>query len=579
MAGKKGKKKWALVLVLVLAVVCGGAGIFYAAQGSGEPVNVFPFMYVGMTEYWGDNQESYGPVTTDNIQTVFLSDTQTITEIKVALGDTVKKGDLLMTFDTTLDTLKVERKGIEVEKLKLEWKDAIHELENVKNMDPMYIPENYPEEETKEPFRGVELKKQDEKLIYSGVQGEKDGSTKEKAFIWWMHSDHGEIDRAKLKAFWEKARELQPPPEETQPEIPDEPEDLDPTKVIVYDPMDGIKSADEPEENPDEDEKEEEEPKPFVFYMILKETEDNWSNSAKTLWQGLKITVEEKENPAQNVYSVRFFDASGATDFTMVKEEEPESAEPDFDFGSGYTKQQLAEMRKELEKRIKELEFNIRMAEAEYKLMQLEISDGNIYADFNGEVVSLLTEEEARNQRQPLIKVSGGGGFFVEGSVSELEKDKLRIGQEVTVNDWNTGSTYTGEVRQIGDFPASGENWNGMGNPNASYYPFRVFIDGEANLQSGSYVSVMYSTSGAENGIYLENPFIREEQGQSYVLVMGSNGKIEKRIVTVGKSLWGSYQEILSGITEADLIAFPYGKHVKVGAPAVESDISTLYGY
>ena len=211
--------------------------------------------------------------------------------------------------------------------------------------------------------------------------------------------------------------------------------------------------------------------------------------------------------------------------------------------------------------------------------MQLEVSDGNIYADFDGEVVSLLTEEEARNQRQPLIKVSGGGGFFVEGSVSELEKDKLRIGQEVTINDWNTGGTYTGEVRTVGDFPNVNDSWNGMGNPNASYYPFRVFIDGEANLQAGSYVSVMYSTSGAEHGIYLENPFIREEQGQSYVLVMGADGRIEKRTVTVGKSLWGSYQEILGGITEEDLIAFPYGKNVKIGAPAVESDISTLYGY
>ena len=206
MAGKKRKKKWFVLLFLVLVGVCAGTGVFWAMQGGGEPVNVFPFMYVGMTEYWGDNQESYGPVSTDNIQTVFLSDTQTITEIKVAMGDTVKKGDLLMTFDTTLDTLEVERKGIEVEKRKLDLKDAIHELENVKNMDPMYIPEYYPEEEPEEPYRGVELKKKDEKLIYSGVKGEKDGSTKEKAFIWWMHSDHAEVDRGKLKAFWEKAR-------------------------------------------------------------------------------------------------------------------------------------------------------------------------------------------------------------------------------------------------------------------------------------------------------------------------------------------------------------------------------------
>ena len=79
---------------------------------------------VGMTEFWGDNQESYGPVTTDRIQTVFLSDTQTITEVKVKEGDEVKKGDVLMTYDTTLSELELERKRLDVEKAKLQVKEA-----------------------------------------------------------------------------------------------------------------------------------------------------------------------------------------------------------------------------------------------------------------------------------------------------------------------------------------------------------------------------------------------------------------------------------------------------------------------
>ena len=57
----------------------------------------------------------------------------------------------------------------------------------------------------------------------------------------------------------------------------------------------------------------------------------------------------------------------------------------------------------------------------------------------------------------------------------------------------------------------------------------------------------------------------------------GEDGLLEKRYVTTGKSLWGSYTEILSGLTAEDLIAFPYGKAVKEGAPTQESDYSTLY--
>mgnify|MGYP000305555243 FL=1 len=143
----------------------------------------------------------------------------------------------------------------------------------------------------------------------------------------------------------------------------------------------------------------------------------------------------------------------------------------------------------------------------------------------------------------------------------------MQIDQEVTVNDWNTGMTYTGKIVSMGDFPTNSDGWNGSGNPNVSYYPFTVFVDETADLQAGMYVNIQYSSAESENGIYLENPFIRTENGQSYVYVQGAGGKLEKRFVTTGKALWGSYTEIRSGLTVDDLIAFPYGKNLKEGAP------------
>ena len=556
----KNKTKKIILIVVIVAVLlgAGGGAWYYFGHRNTEPVYVFPFNYVGMTEYWGDSQESYGPVTTDKIQTVYLSDTQTVTEILVSQGDAVKKGDLLMSFDTTLSDLALERKRLDVEKLKLQLEDAKDRLREIRNMKPMVIPEIKDEEETN-------------KNLGTALQGDYqisanrdiDGSKKTLPLICWL-GEGVQVTDALLEELRVKAEEFQtinandpnkqPPaedtPDATTPEAAEEP------------------SAPEAPEEPTE---------PIQvqvssFYVIFKVSKGNMSLGQRLSWNGLIVTK------ASDAYTFRFFDASAISDHMLADMGQEEEKQPEIDFGSGFTAAQIAQMRSEQEKTIKDLEFQIKMAEADYKIMQTEVSDGKVYAEIDGEVVSVLSEEEAKLTYQPVLKVSGGGGFYVQGSVSELEKDNMKIGQEVTVNDWNTGMTYTGMVQSLGDFPSTSSGWNGMGNPNASFYPFTVFIDGEADLQEGRYVSVMYSTATSEQGIYLQNPFLRTEQGKSYVYVMGEDGRLEQRFVKTGKALWGSYMEILSGLSEEDLVAFPYGKNVKPGAIAQEGDMSDLYG-
>ena len=554
----KNKAKKAILIVMIVAVLLSAAGgaWYYFSQKNAEPVYVFPFNYVGMTEYWGDAQESYGPVTTDKIQTVYLSNTQTVTEILVQQGDTVKKGDLLLSFDTTLSDLALERKRLDVEKLKLQLEDAKDRLKEIKNMKPMVIPQIKDEEET-------------DKNLGTALQGDYqistnrdfDGSKKSLPLICWLGEGVSVTD-ALLEELRLKAEEFQTinandPNKQPQEETPD---------------ATAPETADETVPEAPEEPTEPIQVHVSSFYVIFKVSKGNMSLGQRLAWNGLIV------NKASDTFTFRFFDASAISDHMLADMGQEEEKQPEIDFGSGYTSSQIAQMRSEQEKTIKDLEFQIKMAEADYKIMQTEVSDGKVYAEIDGEVVSVLSEEEAKMTYQPILKVSGGGGFYVEGSVSELEKDNMKIGQEVTINDWNTGMTYTGIVQSLGDFPSSSNGWNGMGNPTASFYPFTVFIEGDADLQEGRYVSVMYSTATSEHGIYLENPFLRTEQGKSYVYVMDEDGKLEKRFVQTGKSLWGSYMEILSGLSEEDMVAFPYGKNVKDGAAAQEGDLSNLYG-
>ena len=711
-----GKTKKVVISVSAgAAAVAIVAGIVFGLRGRGEPVGVYPFSMVGMTEFWGDNQESYGPVITDRIQTVFLSDTQTITEVKVKEGDEVKKGDVLMTYDTTLSELQLERKRLDVEKANLQVREAQEELARINQLKPMEsvdVEVDLPVESAnygRELSGAYEIANPDEQY---------DGSSPEKAVICWL-KDSTPVNNALLRQLYYQAMmnqianaghtpssgSAEPTPEEESKDEEllleeetgnadssgqteenengnndenqgDDPNETDDTENLIQQT---------PEESPEPDAFElfamrapeslqiycgdvynggivqvtsgdavnltftssvtdwehsnyvtwsltsnesgplmgqrngrgytvsgvtstigeteytvkatynveglptlddiytfklrvvaqpaEEEEERSSFYTILKITEGNLEKAPCTTWQGLKVTVYDGGG-----FGFSFCDMP-SQEFFFPEEADDDYSAPEIDYGSGMTAAEIAKMCREQEKKLKELTADAVITQSEYNLMLREFSDGSIRATLDGVVVGLLTEEEARQNKLPMLKVSGGGGFYVRGSVSELEKDKLKPGQEVSVNDWNTGMMYTGTVESIGDFPIQDEGWNGMGNPNASYYPFRVFIDGTADLQEGSYVSVTYSAAEAENGIYLENPFLRTDDGEPYVYVRGKNGRLEKRTVTTGKSLWGSYTEIRSGLTADDYVAFPYGKNVKPGAATVESDLSALYGY
>ena len=98
------------IVVGVCALVWGGLTLL--RNGSRSAVKVYPVTGISMTDYWGDTTETSGTVTMDKLQKVFLSQTQTSAQVYVTEGQTVKKGDRLLSYDSTLTELDVERARI-----------------------------------------------------------------------------------------------------------------------------------------------------------------------------------------------------------------------------------------------------------------------------------------------------------------------------------------------------------------------------------------------------------------------------------------------------------------------------------
>ena len=81
------------------------------------------------------------------------------------------------------------------------------------------------------------------------------------------------------------------------------------------------------------------------------------------------------------------------------------------------------------------------------------------------------------------------------------------------------------------------------------------------------------------SSLYLENMYVRTENGKSYVMARGEDGKLEQRWVQTGKVVWDSYTQIRGGLTPEDYVAFPYGRDVVSGAKTEEATVDALYSW
>ena len=87
--------------------------------------------------YWGDNMTLDGMITSDASQNVYLSTEQKVKEVLVKEGDTVKEGDVLMTYDTTAKELELETMELDQKQNELKLDQAKKQLKQLKKTKPV----------------------------------------------------------------------------------------------------------------------------------------------------------------------------------------------------------------------------------------------------------------------------------------------------------------------------------------------------------------------------------------------------------------------------------------------------------
>ena len=138
MKNKKVMKR-VLVIAIVAAIAGGGIGTGVYVQRAKMTAEVMSVADLN-SGYWGDDVNSSGMITNDYSQSVELTNTDEIKEVYVKEGQKVQKGDKLLALDTTVASLNLQGKQLEVENLNNQITIAQNDLKKFKNMKPYVEP-------------------------------------------------------------------------------------------------------------------------------------------------------------------------------------------------------------------------------------------------------------------------------------------------------------------------------------------------------------------------------------------------------------------------------------------------------
>ena len=249
------------------------------------------------------------------------------------------------------------------------------------------------------------------------------------------------------------------------------------------------------------------------------------------------------------------------------------------DAGTSYggTAAEIQQQIKDKEKEIRDYQLDIKETNLEIKDIQKKLNNQTIKSTLNGVVKTVGDPEKESNDGKPLIQVVSSEGLYVQGTVSESKMNKLKVGATLSGYSYDNGVSFTAEVREISPYPSD----NGQDGANASSYPFTAYIADASGLSNNSWaeLTLLDEGDGQGQGIYLEKPFVRTENGQYYVMKDDGTGHLTKQIVQVGGIQYGSSYQITGGLSMDDKITCPYGKDVREGAKTEEGTLDDLYNY
>ncbi len=594
MSKKKRFKKRIIIIPLVCLLVVGIViTMITLNSGSSAVAEVIPVnQMMGMSYEFGQFIID-GKVKKGSTQKVAVDEDFTIDEVKVKKGDTVKKGDVLITYDTVSLQFYIDEIENNINVYANQIKIANNELNTLKGLIPS---ENAPATQTTTTptesnipvveIPEVELFEYEKQISTNTTPVEGDGS-ETSPFVFNV----GE-DTVVLKQYMQYL--------------------AGENKTTATSATTATTNATEPTENTGSNTKANSKYAVFHIYnesgkMLYSWLVDgskltdsdiaDWKCSQNvTISENGSIKVEQGKNlfatlitytadesylldediQTEGTYSEDMYaDSYTSDEYDYTENNMSYSGEITANDNYVYTQAELKDMISEKENEIKQKEFEKRQAEIDLKTEKKRLTEGEEVANVDGTVTFVAKSAQEAVQKGAYIIIENDTATSIIGSVTESDLPSVSVGMSATAINNITGDECNGVVTAISD--EASLNNEMVSDDTVSYYDVTIELEDTFDVadSESEAITVLLDTGSDKEFVSVDKAFIRTENGKSYVMVANENDVIEKRYVELGKTYYDFSVQITSGLSSDDRVAFPYGD-IAEGMPVVDTTYQAL---
>jgi HlyD family secretion protein len=198
---------------------------------------------------------------------------------------------------------------------------------------------------------------------------------------------------------------------------------------------------------------------------------------------------------------------------------------------------------------------HVKVAAAQLAEARARLARADVRAPADGIILTRNVEvgQTSMPGGEALFRLSKDGETELRGQVAEQDLPLLKVGQAVDVRLTGTSKVYQGRIRLLG----------AVIDPATRLGTVKVALTPDPNLRPGAFARAEVTVSNAERAVLPQTAVLSDDKG-SYVLVVNSQGKIERKSIRVTGMVAGGVT-IAEGISPKDQIVTTAGAFLQEG--------------